>query len=62
MRFKCEGDGNSGVFFHTEFKPGTVNVSQGKQFEIDCRLKHHTGGLYGEGRDWMRGRSRKTSR
>src|SRR5215813_14017741 len=24
LRFKCEGDGNSGVFFHTEFKEGTA--------------------------------------
>ena len=35
LRFRCEGDGNSGVFFHTEFKPGTADVSQGLQFEID---------------------------
>jgi len=28
LRFKCEGDGNSGVFFHTEFTPGTADVSQ----------------------------------
>src|SRR5579863_8961286 len=33
VRFKCVGDGNSGVFFHTEFKPGTANVTQGLQFE-----------------------------
>ena len=36
LRFKCEGDGNSGVFFHTDFKPGTADVTQGLQFEIDC--------------------------
>ena len=35
LRFKCEGDGNSGVFFHAEFKPGTADVMQGPQFEID---------------------------
>ena len=35
LRFKCEANGNSGVYFHTEFAPGTVNVSQGLQFEID---------------------------
>ena len=52
LRFKCEADGNSGVYIHTEFKPGTVDVSQGKQFEIDRVLNHHTGGLYGEGRGW----------
>ena len=29
LRFKCEGDGNSGVFFHVDFKPGTPHVSCG---------------------------------
>ena len=51
--FKCEAEGNSGVFFHTEFEPGTVNVSQGLQFEIDRRLGRHTGGVYGDGRSWV---------
>jgi len=53
MRFKCEGDGNSGLFFHVDFKPGTPNVSQGLQFEIDCQINHHTGGIYGDGRAWI---------
>jgi hypothetical protein len=53
IRFKCEGDGNSGLFFHTEFEPGTPNVTQGLQFEIDCQINHHTGGLYGDGRGWI---------
>lgn len=53
MRFKCEGDGNSGVFFHVDFKPGTPDVSQGLQFEIDCTLNHHTAGIYGDGRAWI---------
>jgi hypothetical protein len=53
LKFKCEGDGNSGVFFHSEFKPGTADVSQGLQFEIDCRVGQHTGGLYGDGRNWI---------
>jgi hypothetical protein len=53
LRFKCEGDGNSGVFFHTEFKPGTADVSQGMQFEIDPTWYQHTGGLYGDGRGWI---------
>lgn len=53
MRFKCVGEGNSGVFFHTRFKPGTANVSQGLQFEIDPTIVHHTGGLYGDGRGWI---------
>jgi len=53
LRFKCEADGNSGVYFHTEFKEGTVDVSSGKQFEIDRVLNHYTGGLYGDGRGWF---------
>lgn len=53
IRFKCEGDGNSGVFFHVDFKPGTPNVSQGLQFEIDCKIMQHTGGIYGDGRQWI---------
>src|SRR5436305_14843805 len=38
LRFRCEGDGNSGVFFHTAFRPGTADVTQGLQFEVDCNL------------------------
>ena len=53
LRFKCEGDGNSGVFFHVDFKPGTAEVSQGLQFEIDRVANHHTGGIYGDGRNWI---------
>ncbi|MGH9619622.1 MAG: 3-keto-disaccharide hydrolase [Bryobacteraceae bacterium] len=55
LDFKCEGPGNSGVFFHTDFKPGTVNVtSASMQFEIDCRIGHHTAGVYAEdGRVWL---------
>jgi hypothetical protein len=53
LKFKCNGDGNSGVFFHTAFKPGTSDVSQGLQFEIDCALGKHTGGIYGDGRQWI---------
>jgi hypothetical protein len=53
LRFKCEADGNSGVYFRTDFKPGTVDVSQGLQFEIDRTLNHHNGGLYGDGRAWI---------
>jgi hypothetical protein len=52
LRFRCEGDGNSGVFVHTDFKPGTADVSQGMQFEID-QVVGHTGGLYGDGRQWI---------
>jgi hypothetical protein len=53
LRFKCEADGNSGVYLHTRFKPGTVDVSDGYQVEIDRVLNHHTGGLYGDNRGWM---------
>ena len=53
MKFRCNGDGNSGVFFHVGFKPGTADVSQGLQFEIDCTLGRHTGGVYGDGRQWI---------
>lgn len=53
LRFKCEGDGNSGVFFHVNFKPGTPNVTRGPQFEIDCTLGHHTGGVYEQTRKWI---------
>lgn len=53
LKFKCEGDGNSGVFFHAEFKPGTTEVVQGPQFEIDCGLNNHTAGVYDVGRGWI---------
>lgn len=53
LRFKCEQDGNSGVFFHAEFKPGSASITQGLQFEIDRTLAHHTGGIYGDGRQWI---------
>ena len=54
LRFKCVGDGNSGVFFNSAFKPGTADVTQGMQFEIDCNMMHHTGGVYTEeGGHWV---------
>ena len=54
LRFKCVADGNSGVFFHSAFKPGTADVTQGYQFEIDCTMMHHTAGVYAEdGRGWL---------
>ena len=53
LRFKCVGTGNSGVYFHTRFTPGTVDVSQGAQFEIDCNVTRHTGGIYGFGKGWI---------
>ncbi len=53
LKFKCVGQGNSGVFFHVDFKPGTPDVSRGLQFEVDCRIGQHTGGIYGDGRGWI---------
>ena len=53
LKFKCEGDGNSGVFFHVEFKPATPDVIQGPQFEIDCGIGMHTAGVYDVGRGWI---------
>ncbi|MFB3827922.1 MAG: DUF1080 domain-containing protein [Bryobacteraceae bacterium] len=53
LRFKCEAEGNSGVFFHAEFKPGTATITQGLQFEIDPHPGNHTGGIYGDGRQWI---------
>jgi hypothetical protein len=53
LHFKCEGDGNSGVFFRVDFKPGTPDVTQGPQFEVDCSLGKHTGGIYDVGRQWI---------
>lgn len=52
LRFKTEANGNSGVYFHTQFKPGTVDVSQGRQFEIDRVLGHHSCGVYGDDMGW----------
>jgi hypothetical protein len=53
IRFLCEGSGNSGVFFHSRFKPGSVDIVQGLQFEVDCTIGRHTGGIYGDGRNWI---------
>lgn len=53
VRFKCEASGNSGVFFHTDFQPGTSRVTQGLQFEIDKTIGRHSGGVYGDGRQWV---------
>ena len=32
IRFKCEADGNSGVFFRAEFQPDSVRLAHGLQF------------------------------
>ena len=46
------GDGSSGVFFHTRFKAGVADVTQGPQFEIDPSINYHIGGICGDGRQW----------
>jgi hypothetical protein len=53
LRFKCEADGNSGVYLHTKFEPGTPRIIAGRQIEIDRVLNHHSGGLYGDGKGWV---------
>ena len=53
LRFKCVASGNSGVYIHTTFKPGTATVIKGRQIEIDRAIGHHTGGIYGDGKGWI---------
>lgn len=55
LRFKCEAQGNSGVFFHSRItgnSPKTGPDFQGMQVEVDPT--RHTGGLYESGgRGWI---------
>ena len=53
LRFKCEADGNSGVYIHTAFEGDSPRVIAGRQIEIDRGLGRHTGGIYGDGRGWI---------
>lgn len=53
LRFKCEAAGNSGVYLHTTFEPGTAKVTHGRQIEIDRAVGRHTGGIYGDGKGWI---------
>ena len=53
IRFQCVTSGNSGVFYRTTFKPGTADVAEGYQFEIDRTMNHHTGGIYTARRGWI---------
>lgn len=53
LRFKCEADGNSGVYLHTKFEGDTTRITDGRQVEIDRVIGHHTGGIYGDGRGWI---------
>ncbi len=62
LRFKCEGTGNSGIYFHTKFKPGTADVSQGAQFEIDCTIGRHTAASMALEEPGSSGPLRKTKR
>ena len=50
-KFKAEGTGNSGIFYHSTING--VNI-QGVQVEVDPRPDGHTGGLYESGgRQWL---------
>jgi len=53
LQFKCEADGNSGVYIHTQFEADTPRIIAGRQVEIDRVLNHHTGGIYGDGKGWI---------
>ena len=53
LRFRCEADGNSGVYIHTSFEGDTPRVVAGRQIEIDRTLGRHTGGIYGDGKGWI---------
>jgi hypothetical protein len=50
-KFKAEGTGNSGIFYHSTIDG--VNIT-GVQVEVDPRPNGHTGGLYESGgRSWL---------
>jgi hypothetical protein len=53
LQFKCEADGNSGVYIHTQFEGDTPKIIAGRQIEIDRTLNRHTGGIYGDGKGWV---------
>ena len=53
LRFKCEADGNSGVYLHTKFEGDTPKIIAGRQIEIDRTIGNHTGGIYGDGKGWI---------
>jgi len=53
LRFRCEADGNSGVYLHTKFEGGTPKIAGGRQIEIDRKIGGHTGGIYGDGKGWI---------
>jgi hypothetical protein len=50
-KFRAEGTGNSGIFYHSTING--VNIA-GVQVEVDPRPNGHTGGLYESGgRSWL---------
>ena len=50
-KFKAEGSGNSGIFYHSSI---TGTAITGVQVEVDPRPNMHTGGLYETGgRNWL---------
>ena len=50
-KFKAEGSGNSGIFYHSSI---TGTAITGVQVEVDPRPNMHTGGLYETGgRNWI---------
>ena len=50
-KFKAEGTGNSGIFYHASITGTSIN---GVQVEVDPRPNMHTGGLYETGgRQWI---------
>ena len=55
IRFKCEAEGNSGVYIHTKFEGDTPKIIAGRQIEIDPVIGNRspTGGIYGDGRGWV---------
>ena len=53
LRFKCEADGNSGVYIHTAFEGDSPKIVAGRQIEIDRTVGRHTGGIYGDGKGWI---------
>lgn len=55
LRYKCEAEGNSGVYIHTKFEGDTPKIIAGRQVEIDQTTGNNspTGGVYGDGRGWV---------
>ena len=52
LRFKCETNTNSGLFYHTTI-PEDISKITFIQVEIDNRPGRHTAGLHGNGRSWI---------